>query len=66
MKQEEDFSVTWDEVIGIVDKLIERYKPMSMGEIESTIRKALNIIFDDRCKNMGLNLNLNKSNHKRR
>lgn len=48
MKQEEDYSVTWNEVIGIVDKLIERDEPMSMGEIESAVRKAWEIIFDDR------------------
>ena len=50
MKQEEDYSVTWSEVIGIVDKLIERNEPMSMGEVESAVRKAWKIIFDDRCK----------------
>ena len=47
MKQEEDYSVTWNEVIGIVDKLIERDEPMSMGEIESAVRKAWEIIFED-------------------
>lgn len=54
MKQEEDYSVTWNEVIGIVDKLIERDEPMSMGEIESAVRKAWKIIFDDRCKRYGI------------
>ena len=54
MKQEEDYSVTWSEVIGIVDKLIERNEPMSMGEIESAVRKAWKIIFDDRCKKYGV------------
>lgn len=54
MKQEEDYSVTWSEVIGIVDKLIERNEPMSMGEIENAVRKAWKIIFDDRCKKYGV------------
>ena len=54
MKQEEDYSVTWSEVIGIVDKLIERNEPMSMGEIERAIRNAWKIIFDDRCKKYGI------------
>ena len=54
MKQEEDYSVTWNEVIGIVDKLIERDEPMSMGEIESAVRKAWTIIFEDRCKKYGI------------
>ena len=54
MKQEEDYSVTWSEVIGIVDKLIERNEPMSMGEIDRAVRKAWEIIFDDRCKKYGV------------
>lgn len=54
MKQEEDYSVTWSEVIGIVDKLIERNEPMSMGEIENAVRKAWEIIFDDRCQKYGV------------
>lgn len=54
MKQVEDFSVTWDEVIEIVDKLVDRNEPMSMGEIESAVRKAWIIIFDNRCKKYGL------------
>ena len=54
MKQEEDYSVTWDEVIGIVDKLIERNKPMSMSEIKSAVSKAWDIIFDDRCRKYGI------------
>ena len=50
----EDFSVTWNEVIGIVDKLIERDEPMSMGKIESAVKKAWEIIFDDRCRKYGI------------
>ena len=54
MKQEEDFSVTWNEVVGIVDNLIERNEPMSMGEIESAVNKAWEIIFDVRCEKYGI------------
>ena len=54
MKHEEDFSVTWSEVIEIVDKLIERDEPMSMGEIDRAVNKAWDIIFDDRCRKYGI------------
>ena len=54
MKQDEDYSVTWSEVVGIVDKLIERNEPMSMGDIERAVGKAWIIIFDDRCKKYGI------------
>ena len=59
MKQEEDFSVTWNEVIEIVDKLIERNIPISMGEVEKAIRQAWSIIFDDRCKKYGIKFDSN-------
>ena len=48
---EEDFSVTWNEVKGIVDKFIDDGdEKMSMGEIESAVKKAWKVIFDDRCR----------------
>ena len=60
MKQEEDYSVTWSEVIGIVDKLIERDEPMSMGEIKRAVKKAWEIIFDDRCRKYGITFSIQR------
>ena len=55
MKQEEDYSVTWNEVKGIVDKFIDDGdEKMSMGEVESAVRKAWKVIFDDRCRKYGI------------
>lgn len=52
---EEDYSVTWNEVKGIVDKFIDDPdEKMSMGEIESAVRKAWKVIFDDRCRRYGI------------
>ena len=52
---EEDYSVTWNEVKGIVDKFIDDGdEKMSMGEIESAVKKAWNVIFDDRCRKYGI------------
>lgn len=52
---EEDYSVTWNEVKGIVDKFIDDPdKKRSMGEIESAVRKAWKVIFDDRCRRYGI------------
>ena len=51
----EDYSVTWNEVKGIVDKFIDDGdEKMSMGEIESAVKKAWNVIFDDRCRKYGI------------
>ena len=55
MKHEEDYSVTWNEVKGIVDKFIDDgNEKMSMGEVESAVRKAWKVIFDDRCRKYGV------------
>lgn len=52
---EEDYSVTWNEVKGIVDKFIDDGdEKMSMGEVESAVRKAWKVIFDDRCRKYGV------------
>lgn len=52
---EEDFSVTWNEVKEIVDKFIDDGdEKMSMGEIESAVKKAWKVIFDDRCRKYGI------------
>ena len=52
---EEDYSVTWNEVKGIVDKFIDDGdEKMSMGEIESAVKKAWEVIFDDRCRKYGI------------
>ena len=52
---EEDYSVTWNEVKGIVDKFIDDGdKKMSMGEIESAVKKAWKVIFDERCRKYGI------------
>lgn len=53
-KTRNDFTVTWGEVIEIVDKLIKRNEPVSMSEVENAVEKAWNIIFDDRCKKYGI------------
>ena len=55
MQQEEDFSVTWNEVKGLVDKFIDdENEKMSMGEIEFAVKKAWKVIFDDRCRKYGI------------
>lgn len=55
---EEDYSVTWNEVKGIVDKFIDDGdEKMSMGEIESAVKKAWEVIFDDRCRKYGIKFN---------
>ena len=52
---EEDYSVTWNEVKGIVDKFIDDGdEKMAMGDIEAAIRKAWKVIFDDRCRKYGI------------
>ena len=52
---EEDYSVTWNEVKGIVDKFIDDGdEKMPMGEIESAVKKAWKVIFDDRCRKYGI------------
>ena len=52
---EEDYSVTWNEVKGIVDKFIDDGdEKMSRGEIESAVKKAWKVIFDDRCRKYGI------------
>lgn len=52
---EEDYSVTWNEVKGIVDKFIDDSdEKMSMGEIESAVENAWEVIFYDRCRKYGI------------
>ena len=58
MKHEEDYSVTWNEVKGIVDKLIDGDEQMSMGNVERAVRHAWDIIYDDRCRRYGVENNI--------
>ena len=46
----EDYSVTWNEVKCIVDKLLDGDKLMCMGDVERAVEQAWKIIFDDRCR----------------
>lgn len=49
----EDYSVTWNEVKGIVDKLLDGDERICMGDVERAIDKAWDIIYDDRCVKYG-------------
>lgn len=49
----EDYSVTWDEVKGIVDKILDGNEPMAMGDVQRAVRQAWDIIFDDRQRKYG-------------
>lgn len=51
---EQDYSVTWNEVKGIVDKLLDGDEAMAMGDVERAVRQAWKIIFDDRNKKYGI------------
>ena len=49
-----DYSVTWNQVKGIVDKLIENHdEQMAMGDIERKVKQAWNILDDDLRKMYG-------------
>jgi len=49
-----DYSVTWNQVKGIVDKLIDNHdERMAMGDIERKVKQAWNILYDDLCKMYG-------------
>ena len=45
---EEDYSVTWNEVKNLVDKLIEDHdEKIAMGDIERAVKHAWDILFDN-------------------
>ena len=49
-----DYSVTWNQVKEIVDKLIEDSdEKMAMGDIERTVKKAWDILYDDMSRRYG-------------
>ena len=51
---EHDYSVTWNEVKNLVDKLIENHdKKMAMGDIEREVRHAWKILYDNLCRKYG-------------
>ena len=54
----EDYSVTWNEVKGIVDKLLDGDERMCMGDVKRAIDKAWDIIYDDRCVKYGSKNNI--------
>lgn len=50
----QDYSVTWNEVKNLVDKLIENHdEKVAMGDIERAVKKAWNILYEDMCKKYG-------------
>lgn len=50
----QDYSVTWNEVKGIVDKLLDGDELMAMGDVQRAVKQAWDIIFDDRCRRYGV------------
>lgn len=55
----QDYSVTWNEVKGIVDKLLDGDELMAMGDVQRAVKQAWNIIFDDRCRMYGVKFDEN-------
>ena len=51
---EHDYSVTWNQVKEIVDKLFEDGDvKMSMGDIKRAVNKAWDILYDDMSRRYG-------------
>lgn len=50
----QDYSVTWNEVKGIVDKLLDGDELMAMGDVQRAVKQAWDIIFDDRNRKYGV------------
>lgn len=49
-----DYSVTWNQVKYLVDKLIDNHdERMAMGDIERKVKQAWNILYDDLRKMYG-------------
>ena len=49
-----DYSITWNEVKNLVDKLIENHdEKMAMGDVERAVKQAWNILYEDMRKKYG-------------
>lgn len=51
---EHDYSVTWNQVKNLVDKMIENHdEKIAMGTVERAVKQAWDILYDNMCRRYG-------------